>query len=587
MAEIQATMLDRIAQYVRLTLPKWYSDGLFVATSMEELGKEYYRKTKQTVRGITDEQLKCVIQRMQPRMQYENETSYYIALCKIMGINSLPKDILVEVNRIYKEIFIDGRNIANAKGTVKIGKINQELARLKNENMALERPKSKLFFVEDISQVEAQLKKNYRTCAFLKSQKEQIQYTMRYMNLRLNEFAENPADIDVEKKKRALDLCKEKNFDMADEFGSYKQYLDISIDLIDRPYTTFFKVKIYTIIEDARKQYYRLLFIDPLNANKAFDKLRHISIDVLNETKRTDSPRYNSMIKSIVENYHLTENIKKLIGESVCLRNRKGLLLDIIELYEEGKYSLFNAIVPTQIEGIFADYLEDLTTFSRFKGINLHVELVLKEKIGFLESDNSGDNIYPEVVAYFKYYFNDIVRNRIAHGRYDGTDRDSEIFATELLMDLNTLAYMVSRTSETDKMCGFISNHHISSENVYGSLFNDLIGERTVCAYDTIQKYNPIQVVYWIVNPYYEAIDRQVGIEERLMSLRTAIYSPEFWNYVLEQLEDVLNEGYDYLDIDSRFQAIINGMFSCGISRDAKAILGKVNETYRKIKALN
>lgn len=587
MAEIQTTILDKIAHYVNLTLPKWCSDELFVATSMEELGKEYYRKVLRTVHGITDEQIKCVIRGMQPRLQYENETSYYIALCKIIGIENLPKDVLLEVDHAYTEIFIDGRNTANRKGAVKIEEINQKLAQLKNENMALEKPKSRLFFTEDISQVEARLKENYRMCAFLKSQKEQIQYTIRYMNFKLTEFAENPADIDFEKKKYALNLCKGKNFDVSDEFGSYKQYVDISIDLIDRPYAIFFKVKIYTIIEAARKQYYRLRLIDPPNANKAFDDLRNLSIDALDETKRMNPPQYNSMIRGIVENYHLTENTRKLIEESICLRNRKGLLLDVIELYEEAKYSLFNAIVPTQIEGIFADYLEDVTTFSRFKEPNLHIGLVLKEKIDFLESDNSGDNIYQEVVAYFKYYFNDMIRNRIAHGRYDGVGQDSELFATELLMDLTTLVYMVSRKSETEKMYRFVSNYHWTSENIYGSLFNDLIGRKTVCSYDSIEKYNPIEIVYWIVNPYYEKIDRQIGIEEKVMVLRTAIYSSEFWNFVLEQLEDVLNEGYDYLDIDSRFQAIINGMFSCEIDSKTKAALGKVNAAYRKIKAFN
>lgn len=401
---------------------------------------------------------------------------------------------------------------------------------------------------------------------------------------------EQSNSVDDAKKRYALDLCKRENYNVADEFYSYNQYVDISTDMLERPYALFFKIKLYTITE----RVYRLFMIDPSNASSALEVQRNIpSLDLLHEKKNTDFSQYNQLLKGIVSTLGIREEVKNLIKESICLRNRKTLLLDMLSLYDEGKYNIFNSIVPTQIEGIFADYLEDVTTFLRFSEMNLHVDLVLKGKINFLNEDmplKSKDTcvgaIYPEVVAYFKFYFNDMIRNRIAHGRYDGTEQEAETFATELLMDLDALIYMVSRTSEMEKMCRFISNHHSISGNICGSLFNDLIGKKIVSSYDSIGQYNPVQIIYWIVNPYYERVDEQVGIKEKLLELRRTLYSCEFWNYVLEQLNDILEEDYDYLGIDNRFQSIINGMFSCPVNDDVKAVLGKVNAAYRRVKEL-
>ena len=117
-------------------------------------------------------------------------------------------------------------------------------------------------------------------------------------------------------------------------------------------------------------------------------------------------------------------------------------------------------------------------------------------------------------------------------------------------------------------------------------MFNDLIGKKIVSSYDSIGQYNPIQIIYWIVNPYYERVAEQVGIKEKLLELRETLYSCEFLNYALEQLNDILEEDYDYLGIDNRFQSIIKGMFSCPVNGDVKAVLGKVNAAYRRVTEL-
>ena len=596
MSESRASLMENIARYICFTLPQWYSDEVFQASSIVELGRVYFRQVVRFAGESTETIVQSAIRAIRPKRAFENANDYYLVLCEIIGMKHLPQSVLGEIEQTYTEIFVNKRNVANQKSTTKIDEINHALEELRNENGELETTHIRRF-TTDISQIEMQLRKNYRKCTFLKSQKEQIQYIMQYMNSSLDSFVklERSNSTDDAKKKYALDLCKKENYNVSDEFYSYNQYVDISIDAIERPYALFFKIKLYTIAERVRKDFYRLLLVDPSNASSALEVQRNIpSVDLLYEKKNTDFSQYNQMIKNVISTFGIREEVKKLIEESICLRNRKTLLLDILSLYDEGKYNIFNSIVPTQIEGIFADYLEDVTTFLRFSDMNLHVDLVLKGKINFLNEDMALKHkdtcvgaVYPEVVAYFKFYFNDMVRNRIAHGRYDGTEQETEAFATELLMDLNALIYMISRTSETEKMYKFISNHHSISGNICGSLFNDLIGKKIVSTYDSIGQYNPIQIIYWIVNPYYERIDEQVGIKEKALELRRALYSCEFWNYVLEQLNEALLEQYGCFKIDERFQAVLNGMFSCGVSNEVKEILRQVNITYKKLKELS
>jgi hypothetical protein len=71
------------------------------------------------------------------------------------------------------------------------------------------------------------------------------------------------------------------------------------------------------------------------------------------------------------------------------------------------------------------------------------------------------------------------------------------------------------------------------------------------------------------------------------MNLRNDLLSKEFWEYVLASLKDVVNAGYDYLNIHQEFDSIIRGLFTCGVSSDVKVVLGKVNAELVKIRELN
>ena len=116
------------------------------------------------------------------------------------------------------------------------------------------------------------------------------------------------------------------------------------------------------------------------------------------------------------------------------------------------------------------------------------------------------------------------------------------------------------------------------------SFMRDMIGEKTIADYDTIERYKPIQVAYWLVNPYYEKIYGQVDDKKDLLELRNEFLSKEFWDYVLQRLNCVISQGYDYLGINMEFLSVVKGLFSCDISAEVKQVLKKVNAALSRIR---
>ena len=107
----------------------------------------------------------------------------------------------------------------------------------------------------------------------------------------------------------------------------------------------------------------------------------------------------------------------------------------------------------------------------------------------------------------------------------------------------------------------------------FGSLCASLTGEQTTYEYDYIVKYNPIKIAYWLVNPYYEKAYALIGDLEDLKSIRKTFLDAEFWRFVYERLKDSTP-----MRIKREFLSVINGLFSCGITNEAKCELIKVRK---------
>ena len=487
------------------------------------------------------------------------------------------------------------------KYQAKVDRIDAELYQTKIAVDAIKNATPSHSFMRDISTDEQKLYELSLKCNSLRTQKEMLAFVINYATSKLSNFCDmqDAQSIEVAKKQEVLNLSKENAYGADLSFSSYRDYVKVAEDNLDRPYVLFFKVKIYVIMENAQKQYY--LSCNTKSDDAAIDEyknyIQHIpKIDDLHSYKSNNPVRYNTALEQLISDYKLLDELINKLESSVCLRERKSVLLKAVELYKQGEYEIFNNILPVQIEGMFADYLYDTTTFLRFTKMDIYSNAVLKDKIRYLQEIKS--DIYPEAVEYFMYYFNNMIRNKIAHGRYKGNLEEQiqdEIFSKELILDMGMLVHMLSRKSETEKMYRFVHGykkyyerviHSTEEHQCFGALFNDMIGKKIITDYDTMERYRPIQVAYWLVNPYYEKIYGQVDDKKDLLELRNEFLSKEFWEYVLGRLNNVIDQGYDYLRINMEFLSVVKGLFKCNITSDVKQVLGKVNAALLKIKTM-
>lgn len=588
--------------YITTVLDDWMDTQIFTMTSMKELGELYYNHVLNEVENADTDLLNTVIRTIKPSdIEYNSQEDYYIALCQILHLKRLPSEVWVEVTKEYDEIFVQRYSVVTQKYQVEVNRIDAELNQTKADSDTIKNSKPSYSLMRDISTDEQKLYELCLKCNSLRTRKEMLMFSMDYVTSQLSDFCDmkDIQSVEMAKQQETLKLSKNDTYDAKFLFSSYRDYVDIAEDRLNRPYALFFKVKIYIIAEKARKQYHYSCYTK--SSSEAIDEYKKYveqipKIDDLHAHKNSNLESYNMDLDKLICDYKLLEELKDMLQSSVCLRGRKNILLKSVELYERGEYEVLNNILPIQIEGMFADYLHDTTTFLRFSKMDIYSNAVLKDKIRHLQEIKS--DIYPEAVEYFMYYFNNMIRNRVAHGRYKGNPEQQiqdEIFAKELILDMAMLVHMLSRKSETEKMYRFIHGYKKHYERIihspkdhkcFGALFNDMIGNKTIADYDTLDTYRPIQVAYWLVNPYYEKIYEQIDDKKDLLELRNEFLCNEFWEYVYERLNDIINKGYGYLGINMEFLSIVNGLFRCNIAPEVKQTLGRVNAALQKIKNL-
>lgn len=583
-----------IYHYITKELDAWYDDSIFTKNSIKELGKLYYNRILQKVENSNTDLLNKVIKDM---IKESSQNDYYTSLCKILYFKNLPKTVLNDVERKYNEIFIDKYNAVMHSYQIELSKINTNLLEIKSDIDKIKNTPPTYSFMRDISTDEKKIYELNSKCNCLRSRKEMLKFITNYVTSQLSEFCDiqNPHSIEKAKKCETIKLCKEISYNIDSLFSPYLEYINILEDDLNRPYALFYKVKIFIILEDANKQLwhsqYKKSQSELINQYKEYTK-KIPKIDDLHSYKTNNITLYNNALEELISNYDILKSLQDMLTSSICLRSRKNILLKALELYKLGEFEVFNNIIPIQIEGMFEDYLLDSTIFIRFSKMDIYLNAVLKDKIRHLQEIK--DNIiYPEVVEYFMYYFNNMIRNKVAHGKYKGNQNQKiidEIFSKELLLDLGILIHMLSRKSETEKMYRFIHSYkkyyvNLDNHQLFNSLFNDITGRKIIAEYDSIENFRPLQITYWLINPYYEKIYENINSKDELLQLRNKFLSKEFWKYVLEELNLFLEEDSGYLlKINEEFISIVNGLFKCSISSDVKQILGKVHATLSKIK---
>lgn len=507
LTENEKTICNNLIKYIRFDLSDFIDSEIFTKSTILELGEFYFNKAVNSVEGADERLLKIVIKSDQNDEEICMLDDFYLSLCKIIGIKELPKDRLFVIQEEYEKIFDQRYRAVINKADVKINLINNQMLSKKRQIESVESKKPTLSLVRDLATEENLLQECHRECNELRTQKEMILFSKQHLERQLNRFCiiGDPQSVRNTLHGLALKHSKETVINVSQEFSFYKVVLDIAEDHLNRPYALFFKVKMYTANDAIRKNWHRTIFTKSdeervADLNLAKDKIP--SIDELYTQKNSNSQLYLNTLSRFIQKHDVINELSQLLENGVCLRERKEVLLRSLSLFESKDFVIFNHIIPLQIEGMFGDFLKDTTTFNRFTNLTVHVNDVLKEKIQHLQ-DLQVD-FYPEVIEYFMYYFNNIIRNRIAHGNYKDLFSNSisaEIFAHELVLDLSILIHMLSRKSESDKMHRFLSGYKARYTNQtksekhphFGAIFNDMIGAKISSDYDFIEKNRPLQ----------------------------------------------------------------------------------------------
>lgn len=600
LADNETAICDRLYQYINFDLPEYHSPEIFTKTTLEELGEFYFNKAISSVDGANDKLLSIVIKATLNNKELSMPNDFHVSLCKIVGIKELPKEKLLIIQHEYDKIFVQLYGSVLHKIDAKINVINTQLLSIKSSIASVESKTPSRSLVRDLATEENLLQDYHMECNELRTQKEMILFSKQHIERQLNGFCNlgEPQSVSYAIQGLALKWSKDTVMNVSLEFSLYKDVLEIAEDHLDRPYALFFKVKLYTAIDALHKNWHRSSYsksdedrVAELNLAKA----KIPSIDKLHTQKNSNPQLYLNTLRQFIQEHDVVNELSKLLEKSVCLRDRKDVLLKSVTLFQSNDFIIFNHIIPLQIEGMFGDFLKDSTTFNRFTNLTIYINDVLKEKIQHLQDVQV--DIYPEAIEYFMYYFNNIIRNRIAHGNYKALFNNgisSEIFAHELLLDLSILVHMLSRKSETDKMHRFISGYKshyamlIKSEERphFGAMFNDMIGDKIISDYDSIEKTRPLQVAYWLVNPYYEKIYESTGNKTDLIELRNDFLSKEFWKHVVDALNDRIENNFGYQSINMEILSVVNGLFKCNITPEVRVLLGETNAALQKIKLM-
>ena len=565
-------------------------DAVFKAKSYEQLGAYYYKYILNNVDGATVDRINKIVAAITHLEGNLTQSEYYKAIVEDQGIKILPALALKEVEARYDEVFINQLNAVRTKYNQELTKISTKKDSTDYKIEDLKNRKAIRSFVQDMTTEEQEL---YRLCLVsdtLRTRIDMLKCAEGVINDSLSEFCDSSDSkaIDIKLREQALRNSREEREDFRKAaFSWYSDYLEIWEDDIERDYSLFFKIKRSRIVEKAYSIFNDRKYKSKAEAENAVDEYLALlpSIDDLHDSKENDVISYNDKLKKMIADYEIMPELLTMIDQSVCLRRRAGILKKALELYQNQEFELFNNVVPVQIEGMFADYLQDATTFSRFDKQNIHESAVLKSKITAL--NESVSPLYPEVTEYFGHYFNNLVRNKVAHGRYYGSADDKEkdeAFASELLLDLNYLVHYFSTQSELDKMHEFITRYKeyyskfsTDEEIIYRALYNDITGKKLISRFCNIESYRPIQVVYWLLNPYYENVYSQVEDVSRLQELRAIYTSKAYWEFVLEELRLAKKEGWARRELAPDFQSIIKGMFNVGVDGDTKKVLASIN----------
>ena len=585
---VSEAILDQIC-YV---LPTLHEKNIFRATSFEHLGKLYFDNIHTSVDGATDDNIQEVIRKISASdSEFAQQRDYWLALVDLAHIKALPRDVYAKVKKEYNAVYWPKYQNVKKKYKEKLDLLTSEISRLENEREGI---KKKIQNYRAVTYDITLDEDRYRTICSehykASTRKEQLAFLYSAICDKLDEFCridDSDEQVDIWLRKKSIEIAV-LDANAKTIFLPYISFLAILESDIDDDRFIQNQVKLLALVDIYREKQHEAIYITDGSArqnliNEYAAAMASIpNADVLSAAYKKGSNDYLRKLDYLIDEFDVLSLINDDIDKSYTLRTRSSLLHDTLNLYIDGNYTLFNCTAPIQIEGMFADFLYAANTFKRCTYMDLFERDVLNKKLEKLAECSEVDL---EVVEYFEFYFTNLVRNRAAHGRYikASNAQDDEILAKELLLDMKCLTHQIRRKAEVEKMLrciqGYLNYCNVLGSSaldaIYGALYGDFTGCRMHLSYDSLDQYNPIQFLYWIINPYYEKISQIMSVDDEVKKIRGYLYSEDFWRYAYNKIQQDISLGKTF---DSDVNSAVKCMFKCPLTTEAKRWLGNIHK---------
>lgn len=606
-----------ISDYIRNMRKTLYKENIFKASTLEKVGQILYHKIQDDTE-CSEQILKLAIQiihryPLNKRNKPVKEEEYYEEITAYLDINIVPSESLTvaknQYNKVRAELML---LIDRIRELEKKCDEKREESKAKSDDLKLKNGRNYRF--DDTTSIRKALLieiQKYKEFESLYRKKESLtdaeetgadsylEYCINYLNNTFAIFIEDgktKEEIDETLKQWALmdasrnpeSTIAESAFSIEERFTPYFNIIEQFNMLIDdEPSMTLkrmrLRIKTYLFAKDITDKHQKAsgskLADHSSNEYKKYIKELNSHPFSLEKTICiTDASEYLKRQKKVVA--EAINRIMTNIDQSICLQKRKEVIEEIVSLFKNKKYATVINMIPIQIEGLFADYLEMSLIYKSGSDLNLFEQIyksVFMTKAKMAETNDL--NLGFETIGYFRYYFNSVFRNTVAHGNYwilfsDYTESEhiddkkaSMILAHDLILDLNYIIDVVVNSNEIDeakryleytaaslgdldsydtttKTCeGEIDDEELELKELdrldsrYQRLYLDLLGESrfNIGNYKKgiFISYDPDQLLFWIFNPLIESvIDGSACIE-----IRKVLLSQEFWSYVIQKLQ--------------------------------------------------
>ena len=382
---------EAIFNQICYVLPTLYDKRIFKATSLECLGKLYYDYIRSSVDCATDEIIKEVIQKISSSdTEFTQQRDYWLVLTDLVHLRALPRDVYAKVKKEYNTVYRPKYQNVKKKYKARFDLLTSEISRLENERVEIKKKiQNKRAVTYDITLDEDR----YRTVCLehykASTRKEQLVFLYSAICDKLDEFCridDSDEQVDAWLRKKSIEIAV---FDANAKriFLPYISFLSILESDIDDDRFVLNQVKTLALVDIYREKQHEAIYITDESTRQnmineyaaAMDAIPNS--DILSAAYKKGSNDYLGELDHLIDEFDVVSRIKDDIDNSFTLRTRSSLLHEILSLYIDGNYTLFNCTAPIQIEGMFADFLYAANTFKRFTYMDLFERDVLNKKL--------------------------------------------------------------------------------------------------------------------------------------------------------------------------------------------------------------